>query len=62
MTKHEETIKALAETMLGGPRFKAFIRRWEMNVEPLPKEDEKVEKYVSTFCVLYLPSPSPLIS
>ncbi len=47
MIKHEDVIKALSDTQLGGPRFKAFIRRWEMNVEPLPKEDEKIEKCVS---------------
>jgi hypothetical protein len=34
----------LAETPLGGPRFMSFIRRWEMNNEPPPKE-EKIEKY-----------------
>lgn len=44
MTKHEDKIRALAETTLGGPRFKQFIRRWEMNVEPPPKEEEKAEK------------------
>ena len=46
MTKHEQQIRALAETRLGGPRFKQFIRRWEMNIEPPPKEEEKAEKSV----------------
>src|ERR1700683_4305575 len=46
MTKHEVEIRKLAETPLGGPRFMSFIRRWEMNNEPPPKE-EKIEKYVS---------------
>jgi protein phosphatase 4 regulatory subunit 3 len=45
-TKHEKVIRQLAETALGGPRFTAFIRRWEMNNEPLPPEDVKTEKYV----------------
>jgi len=38
MTKHEEEIKALAKSPLGGQRFQMFIRRWEMNNEPLPVE------------------------
>ncbi|GJE87442.1 hypothetical protein PsYK624_035250 [Phanerochaete sordida] len=44
MTKHESKVRELSTTSLGGPRFSAFIRRWEMNIEPPPKEDEKVEK------------------
>jgi len=43
MTKYEPEIRKLAGTPLGGPRFMAFIRRWEMNNEPPPKE-EKIEK------------------
>ena len=50
MTKHESDIRALAETPLGGPRFKQFIRRWEMNIEPPPKEEEKVEKCCICLC------------
>lgn len=44
MTKHDEKIRLLAETPLGGVRFKLLIRRHEMNIEPPPKEEEKVEK------------------
>ncbi|KAI0340888.1 DUF625-domain-containing protein [Trametopsis cervina] len=44
MTKHEDKIRALSETPLNGLRFKAFIRRWEMNIEPPPKEEEKVDQ------------------
>ncbi|CAL1700107.1 unnamed protein product [Somion occarium] len=43
MTKHEDLVKALAATQLGSARFKGFIRRWEINIEPPPKEEEKVE-------------------
>lgn len=47
MTKHEDKIRLLSETALGGPQFKQFIRRHEINIEPPPKEEEKaVEKYV----------------
>ncbi|KAF9062224.1 component of IIS longevity pathway SMK-1-domain-containing protein [Rhodocollybia butyracea] len=38
MTKHEAEIKILAGTPLGGQRFQLFIRRWEMNNEPMPVE------------------------
>ena len=41
MTKHEAQIRKLAETPLGGPRFSGLIRRWEMNVEPLPEIKEE---------------------
>ncbi|KAH7931318.1 DUF625-domain-containing protein [Leucogyrophana mollusca] len=41
MTKHDALVRRLAETPLGGPRFISFIRRWEMNVEPPPKEEER---------------------
>lgn len=44
MTKHEGKIRELSTTILGGPRFSAFIRRWEMNIEPPPKEEEKVDR------------------
>jgi protein phosphatase-4 regulatory subunit 3 len=43
MGKYETELRLLAETPLGGPRFMLFIRRWEMNNEPPPKE-EKIEK------------------
>ncbi|KAJ3719446.1 component of IIS longevity pathway SMK-1-domain-containing protein [Lentinula raphanica] len=38
MKNHEAEIKILAETQLGGQRFQSFIRRWEMNNEPMPVE------------------------
>lgn len=44
MTKHESKIRQLSTTSLGGPRFLALIRRWEMNIEPPPKEEEKIDK------------------
>lgn len=48
MTKHEDKIKTLAASALGGPRFQAFIRRYEINIEPPPKEEEKpAEKCVA---------------
>src|SRR5882762_7718030 len=46
MTRHEVEIRKLAETPLGGFRFVSFVRRWEMNNEPPPKE-EKAEKYAA---------------
>ena len=47
MTKHEDKIRLLSETPLGGAQFKQFIRRYEINIEPPPKEEEKVDKYVT---------------
>ncbi|KAI0092094.1 component of IIS longevity pathway SMK-1-domain-containing protein [Irpex rosettiformis] len=44
MTKHEDKIRLLSETPLSGVQFKQFIRRHEMNIEPPPKEEEKVDK------------------
>ncbi|KAL0580514.1 Platinum sensitivity protein [Marasmius crinis-equi] len=41
MTKHDEEIKTLAASPLGGPRFVSFIRRWEINNEPPPPEEVK---------------------
>ena len=45
MTVHEPEIQQLAKSSLGGQRFELFIRRWEMNNEPLPSES-KPEMYV----------------
>ena len=45
MTKHEDEIRILAKSPLGGQRFELLIRRWEMNNEPLP-EETKPDKYV----------------
>jgi len=38
MTKHESEIQKLAKSPLGGQRFELFIRRYEMNIAPLPVE------------------------
>ena len=46
MTVHEPEIQQLAKSSLGGQRFELFIRRWEMNNEPLPPES-KPEMYVT---------------
>lgn len=48
MTVHETEIQQLAKSSLGGQRFELFIRRWEMNNEPLPPES-KPEVYVITY-------------
>jgi len=45
MTVHEQEIQQLAKSSLGGQRFELFIRRWEMNNEPLPPESNP-EMYV----------------
>ena len=50
MTKHEAEIQKLAKSPLGGQRFELFIRRYEMNIAPLPEEGTP-DKYVI--------SPSP---
>ena len=47
MTKHGDQIRSLAESPLVGSRFKDFIARWEMNIEPPPVE--KIEKCVACF-------------
>ena len=47
MTVHEPEIQQLAKSSLCGQRFELFIRRWEMNNEPLPPES-KPEMYVIT--------------
>src|SRR5258708_3759817 len=46
MTKHEPLVRQLAASPLCGHRFMSFIRRWEMNVEPPPKEESQPVKYV----------------
>src|SRR3984957_14790971 len=51
MTRHETEIRKLAESPLGSSRFTSFIRRWEMNNEPLPPADERSDKYA---CFVYL--------
>jgi len=48
MSKHGDKIRLLAASSLGGPRFQAFIQRHEINIEPPPKEEEKmVEKPIA---------------
>lgn len=66
MTKHEDKIRLLSETALGGPQFKQFIRRHEINIEPPPKEEEKaVEKYVillsQSFAILNVLLDHPML-
>lgn len=51
MTKHESLVRQLAETRLAGQRFEMFIRRYEMNNEPLPPEEPKPEKYVIKYSI-----------
>ncbi|RDX55399.1 DUF625-domain-containing protein [Lentinus brumalis] len=46
MTKHGETIRALSESPVVGARFRDFIARWEMNMEPPPVE--KIERITPT--------------
>ncbi|KAH7887481.1 component of IIS longevity pathway SMK-1-domain-containing protein [Phlebopus sp. FC_14] len=42
MIQHESLVRQLAATPLGGPRFASFIRRWEINIEPPPKEEAQI--------------------
>lgn len=44
MTKHEAVVRQIATTPTGGARFSAFIRRWEINVEPPPKEETQSDR------------------
>ncbi|KAG1892117.1 component of IIS longevity pathway SMK-1-domain-containing protein [Suillus subluteus] len=44
MTKHESLVRQLAASPLSGHRFMSFIRRWEINVEPPPKEESQPVK------------------
>ncbi|KAG0703908.1 component of IIS longevity pathway SMK-1-domain-containing protein [Suillus ampliporus] len=44
MTKHEPLVRQLAASPLTGHRFMAFIRRWEINIEPPPKEESQPVK------------------
>jgi protein phosphatase-4 regulatory subunit 3 len=53
MTVHEAEIQQLAKSSLGGQTFELFIRRWEMNNEPLPSES-KSEVYVMIALVIFL--------
>lgn len=46
MTKHDAIIQQLAAMPLGGPRFMAFIRRWEINIEPPPPGEVHTDRYV----------------
>lgn len=44
MTKHESLVRQLAASPLSGHRFMSFIRRWEINIEPPPKEESQPVK------------------
>ncbi|KAG1752462.1 component of IIS longevity pathway SMK-1-domain-containing protein [Suillus paluster] len=44
MTKHEPSVRQLAASPLTGHRFMSFIRRWEINIEPPPKEESQPVK------------------
>lgn len=44
MTKHESLVRQLAASPLNGHRFMSFIRRWEINIEPPPKEESQPVK------------------
>ncbi|KIM63610.1 hypothetical protein SCLCIDRAFT_1214004 [Scleroderma citrinum Foug A] len=48
MTKHDAIIQQLAAMPLGGPRFMAFIRRWEINIEPPPPEEVHTDREVKS--------------
>lgn len=48
MTKHESEIQKLAKSPLGGQRFELFIRRYEMNIAPLPEEGTPDKCVIST--------------
>lgn len=50
MTKHDAIIQQLATVPLGAPRFMAFIRRWEINIEPPPPEEVRPNRYVTGCC------------
>lgn len=48
MTKHKSEIQKLAKSPLGGQRFELFIRRYEMNIAPLPEEGTPDKYVIST--------------
>ena len=60
MTKHGDTIRALAESPVVGPRFRDFISRWEMNIEPPPIE--RIDKCVYIIAYARLVLPDRLLS
>ena len=49
MTNHEELIRKLAKTPLGGQRFELFIKRYEINCQPPPPESPESDRYVPCF-------------
>jgi protein phosphatase-4 regulatory subunit 3 len=53
MTKHESLVRQLAASPLSGHRFMSFIRRWEINIEPPPKEESQPIKYVLILSDVY---------
>lgn len=44
MTHHEDLIKKLCKTPLGGQRFDLFIKRYEINCQPPPPDSPKTER------------------
>ncbi|KAG1782983.1 component of IIS longevity pathway SMK-1-domain-containing protein [Suillus placidus] len=44
MRRHESLVRQLAASPLNGHRFMSFIRRWEINIEPPPKEESQPVK------------------
>ncbi len=44
MTKHAAEVKILLDCELTRPCFQVFSARWEMNMEPPPKDELRVEK------------------
>jgi hypothetical protein len=51
MTRHEQEVRTLSNSTLGGTRFKLFIRRWEMNNEPPPPEETKSDRCVNRLAI-----------
>ncbi|KAJ2929227.1 hypothetical protein H1R20_g7862, partial [Candolleomyces eurysporus] len=46
MTNHEELIRKLAKTPLGGQRFELFIKRYEINCQPPPPESPESDRTI----------------
>ncbi|KAJ2917508.1 hypothetical protein MD484_g2933, partial [Candolleomyces efflorescens] len=44
MTTHEDLIRKLAKTPLGGQRFELFIKRYEINCQPPPPESPQSDR------------------
>lgn len=46
MTHHEDLIRKLARTPLGGQRFELFIKRYEINCQPPPPDSPKADRSI----------------